>query len=46
MAVKFLTGIDLYGALDLNQFELQNAVIQNLAAAPNNTGPCCWANIL
>ena len=39
MAVKFLTGIDLYGAVDLNQFELQNAVIQNLAAAPTTPAP-------
>ena len=39
MAVKFLTGIDLYGALDLNQFELQNAVIQNLVAAPTTPAP-------
>ena len=39
MAVKFLTGIDLYGTVDLNQFELQNAVIQNLAAAPTTPAP-------
>ena len=39
MAVKFLTGIDLYGALDFHQFELQNAVVQNLAAAPTTPAP-------
>ena len=39
MAVKFLTGIDLYGALDFHQFELQNAVVQNLAAAPTSPAP-------
>jgi hypothetical protein len=39
MAVKFLTGIDLFGTLDLNQFELQNAVVQNLAAAPTSPAP-------
>ena len=39
MAVKFLTGIDLYGALNLNQFELQNAVVQNLMAAPTSPAP-------
>ena len=34
MAINFLTGLDVKGNINLNKKELQNAVVQNLAAAP------------
>lgn len=33
---KFLTGIDVDGNLNLNQYEIQNARFQNLATAPSS----------
>ena len=36
MAIKFLSGIDLSGSLDLNKNELRNAVMHSLGTAPSN----------
>ena len=36
MALNFLTGLDIKGNVNLNQKELQNAVIQNLGTAPTS----------
>ena len=36
MALNFLTGLDIKGNVNLNQKELQNAVIQNLGTAPSS----------
>ena len=36
MALNFLTGLDVKGNINLNQKELQNAVIQNLGTAPGS----------
>jgi hypothetical protein len=36
MAIKFLSGLDVYGSIDLNKNELKNAVMHSLALAPSN----------
>ena len=36
MALKFLTGIESYGPVNLTKKELQNAVVQNLSVAPSS----------
>lgn len=36
MAVKFLSGLDIYGSIDLQKNELKNAVMHSLALAPSN----------
>ena len=44
MAVKFLSGLDIYGSIDLQKNELKNAVMHSLALAPSNAveGQMYW----
>ena len=36
MAIKFLSGLEVHGSIDLQKYELKNAVMHSLALAPSN----------